>query len=54
MPGRPKIVSMMTVPPRTWASWVPSSVTTGMTALRSPCLRTTTRSRSPFAHAVRT
>jgi len=45
---------MITVPPMICATWMPSTVTTGMTAFFRLCFRTTTRSRRPLAHAVRT
>jgi len=47
-------VSMITEPPAICATCSPSTVTTGMSAFFRLCFSTITRSRSPFAHAVRT
>src|SRR5229473_1250331 len=49
MPGRPKMLSKITVPPRIWATWMPSTVITGIIAFFRLCLTTTTRSRRPLA-----
>ena len=53
-PGQAKTCSMITAPPSSDVSWSPSTVTSGMSMLRSACSTTTASSCSPFARAVRT
>ena len=54
MPRMEKTVSTTTVPLSSSANWMPITVTTGISALRSAWRRTTARSRTPLARAVRT
>ena len=51
-PGQAKTVSVTTAPPRSWPNCSPSTVMTGMQALRKACLITTSRSARPLARAV--
>ena len=53
-PGRLKIASVKIAPPSAMPMSRPSIVTTGSSALRRTCRRTTTFSGAPFARAVRT
>ena len=52
MPGTRKICSVTIAPPKTIGMLRATSVTTGISALRTMCLVTTTRSESPLARAV--
>ena len=52
-PGMTKTRSTTTAPTSRVASWRPSTVTTGMAALRSPCRRSAAIGDSPLARAVR-
>src|SRR5262249_16860183 len=51
-PGHAKTVSVTKAPPRSWPNCSPSTVTTGMHALRKACFTTTIRSTRPLARAV--
>src|SRR4051812_25323983 len=51
-PGHANTVSVMMAPPRSWPNCSPSTVITGMHALRRACLTTTTGSDTPLARAV--
>ena len=51
-PGQAKTVSVTTAPPRSWPNCSPSTVMTGMQALRKACLTTTIHSATPLARAV--
>ncbi len=53
MPGRPNTVSVTIAPPISSAKVRPSTVTTGISALRSAWCSTTRRSDTPLARAVR-
>jgi hypothetical protein len=52
MPGMRKICSVTIAPPNTAGICSATRVTTGIRALRTTCLSTTTRSASPLARAV--
>ena len=52
MPGHWKIVSVMTAPLSSSGRLSPTTVISGMSALRKACRMRTTRSPSPFARAV--
>ena len=52
MPGTRKICSVTMAPPNTAGIVNATSVTTGISALRTTCFTTTTRSESPLARAV--
>src|SRR5207244_2223913 len=51
-PGREKVVSVRIAPPSSRPRSRPKIVTIGVSAARSPCLSTTSRSGRPFALAV--
>src|SRR5207249_6672963 len=51
-PGHAKTVSVMMAPPSSWPNCRPSTVMTGMQALRNACFTTTRPSASPLARAV--
>jgi hypothetical protein len=53
-PGIAKICSVSTAPDSSRPNSMAPSVMTGMSALRSACFNTTTRSSTPLARAVRT
>ena len=53
MPGSVKTSSTTTVPPSRMPICSPTMVMIGISALRSACLRTTSRGRRPLAAAVR-
>src|SRR3970040_1195369 len=42
------------LPARSWPSWIPTTVTTGIMAFRNACLTSTAGSPSPLARAVLT
>ena len=52
MPGMRKICSVTMAPPNTAGICSATSVTTGMSALRTTCLLITTRSDRPLLRAV--
>jgi len=54
MPGMTKIVSKITVPAIRPGSATPTTVTTGIIALRNACRYRTVLEPSPLARAVRT
>ena len=51
-PGHANTVSVTMAPPRSWPNCSPSTVITGMHALRKACLTTTRHSAMPLARAV--
>src|SRR5215831_5925585 len=51
-PGQANTVSVMIAPPRSWPNCRPSTVMTGMHALRNACFTTTRASLTPLARAV--
>ena len=53
MPGHAKTFSTNSAPPSSAGSMSPSSVTIGVSAVRSAWRQTIWRSESPFARAVR-
>ena len=53
MPGTRKICSVTTAPVKICGTWIASSVTTGMSALRTTCFTSVICSASPFDRAVR-
>ena len=53
MPGSAKMVSVKTTPPSSAAVSIPTTVSSGISALRSACLNRTDVSDSPFALAAR-
>ena len=53
MPGQEKIVSVRIAPASRRPTWSPMTVSTGSSAFRSACRKTTTRRDRPFASAVR-
>ena len=53
MPGQVKMVSVTSAPLNTSGSWRPASVTSGMSAFLSACLRMTQPCDTPLARAVR-
>jgi hypothetical protein len=52
MPGMRKICSVTMAPPNTAGICSATSVTTGISALRTTCFRITTRSARPLLRAV--
>ncbi len=52
MPGTRKICSVTIAPPNTCGIVSATSVTTGISALRTTCFMTTARSRRPLLRAV--
>jgi hypothetical protein len=54
MPGQPKMDSVITAPPKRFATSSAHAVTTGIIAFFSTCFAMTIRSGTPFALAVRT
>ena len=52
MPGTRKICSVITAPVKMPGIWRATSVTTGISALRTTCFRMVTFSESPLARAV--
>ena len=53
MPSMENTVSVTMTPPNSVATSMPNCVTTGVSALRSPCRNTTRRSERPLDRAVR-
>ena len=51
-PGRAKTFSVMIAPARSAPNWIPATVMTGRSALRSPCFKITTGGDSPLERAV--
>ena len=54
MPGHEKTNSVVAAPPSSAGNEPPSTVITGINALRNACPYSTTDSRSPLARAVLT
>ncbi len=53
MPLMPNTVSVRTAPPSSVPNWMPTTVTTGMSAFRKPCFMMVIFSPWPLARAVR-
>src|SRR5439155_438484 len=53
-PGSANTDSRTIEPAMSWPSWIPATVTIGISAFRSVCFPSTNTSLTPFARAVRT